>query len=151
MQIQLAVQMAEESGAKHYRFDLDRPVVLGRGPESPVPLDGTPISREHLAFELEGSVVYVRDFSSNGTWVNGELIGRGNRRSVAEHDEISVPGYSMTFRLVGARVLSAPPATQPSRMAPVREFLHSLTGLELYTLFVAASGITLIVAYLQVS
>ena len=145
VQIQVAVQTAEESAARVYRLDIDRPVVLGRSPESPIPLDGTPISREHLAFELEGSLVYVRDFSSNGTWINGELIGRGERRAVAEHDEISVPGYSMTLRLIRASARPVPPAK------PVQAFLRSFTGVELYALFVAAAGVTLIVAYLQVS
>lgn len=41
--------------------------------------------------------VYIEDFSQFGTYVNGELIGRGNRRILAPNDRISIlqPQYEI--------------------------------------------------------
>ena len=37
-----------------------------------------------------GYQVYVEDLSSNGTFVNGELVGRGNKVALKNNDEISL-------------------------------------------------------------
>ena len=52
------------------------------------------ISRKHLRIRLvedrTGIFVYVDDFSSNGTYINGTLIGKGNTRAVNHGDDISI-------------------------------------------------------------
>lgn len=34
--------------------------------------------------------VYLEDYSSNGTYVNGEIIGKGNKRILKNNDHISL-------------------------------------------------------------
>lgn len=42
------------------------------------------------AHRIDPLPVYIEDFSKNGTFVNGELIGLGNRRILAPNDVISI-------------------------------------------------------------
>jgi pSer/pThr/pTyr-binding forkhead associated (FHA) protein len=85
---------------KLYEFKEPERIVLGRGPESPVPLDGPSISRDHLAFEVREGRVFITDLSSNGSYLNGQRLSRGDAQRILEEDEVGVPGYSITFRLL---------------------------------------------------
>src|SRR4030095_11872531 len=76
MQVQLVVKSSSEPTPRDYIFRMKERVVLGRSPESAVPLEGTAISREHLVLELNGDKVYATDLSNNGTWVNGNRLKR---------------------------------------------------------------------------
>ncbi|CAB3991142.1 serine threonine- kinase Chk2-like, partial [Paramuricea clavata] len=54
------------------------------------------LSKKHFELIKETSddgehVVYIKDWSSNGTFVNGELIGKGNKQVVQHNDQIAFP------------------------------------------------------------
>ena len=48
------------------------------------------ISRVHCKIFSMGRDVFVHDLSSNGTFVNGKLVGKGNRKAIRRGDIISV-------------------------------------------------------------
>ncbi|KAI0665871.1 kinase-like domain-containing protein [Trametes maxima] len=70
---------------------------VGRCPDNTkidVLLNGTKISWKHCTIEWDGdegphSAVKVMDLSSNGTFINGEKIGRGQSRLLREGNEIA--------------------------------------------------------------
>lgn len=91
---------------------------VGRGPENEISLADPQVSRQHAAFWVAQDRVYVRDLgSTNGTWVNGELV-RGER-ALGPGDQVTLGGT--TFRVevvpgspVGQRpVVSSGPAGAP--------------------------------------
>lgn len=122
MELQLVVVAEPNGEPQAFHFpDFDR-VTLGRGPDSPVPLDGNALSREHVRFELSAGALAVTDISSNGTWVNGKALGAGLPRELKSGDEVSVAGYRIRPRLTGTdreessadeTVSDAAPPTKP--------------------------------------
>jgi serine/threonine-protein kinase Chk2 len=48
------------------------------------------ISKVHCKIVKAMPEVYLEDYSSNGTYVNSEKIGRGNKRILKNHDQISL-------------------------------------------------------------
>jgi pSer/pThr/pTyr-binding forkhead associated (FHA) protein len=90
---------------------------LGRGPESPVPLDGPSISREHLAFEVRDGRVLIADLSSNGSFLNGQRLSRGVAQQIVEEDEVAVGGYKISFRVVSEPKPVEPPPTPKEQPA----------------------------------
>jgi predicted component of type VI protein secretion system len=140
-------------------------VVLGRGPDSPVLLDGTGISRDHIAIQVENQDLLITDLSSNGTWINGERIAKGQQRRVRASDLIELPGYEVHFNLPLTNAsaggpAAAKPAIQPmpaipkekpralSRLSVILEFARSFTSMERFLAFVALASIALTVVYL---
>jgi predicted component of type VI protein secretion system len=113
VELQLFVTQGSGAPPKLYEFKEPERIVLGRGPESPVPLDGPSISREHLAFEVRDGRVFVIDLSSNGSFLNRQRLPRGEAQRVVEEDEIGVPGYAIAFRLVTPPPEPAPQPTEP--------------------------------------
>ncbi|MEE4247160.1 MAG: FHA domain-containing protein [Kangiellaceae bacterium] len=72
-------------------------IKLGRGPGNDVRLANVRTSNFHCALHISGGsesesgfTVELEDTSSNGTFVNGEKVGRGNRRTLASGDEITL-------------------------------------------------------------
>ncbi len=54
------------------------PVVIGRAPPSQVQIGDVSLSREHARFTQSGDRVVIEDLrSTNGTWLGGERITRG--------------------------------------------------------------------------
>lgn len=102
MDLELNVRSKTDQAAQTYQLPLASRVILGRGPESPVPLDGPSISRQHLVFEWQDGELYVTDLSSNGCWVNGQRIAAGEPFLVNEWEDIEIPGYAMNFIIRGA-------------------------------------------------
>lgn len=106
---------ANPAARQGYDFDLSAgPVVLGRGPESPIQLEGTQLSREHLAFTAVDGVLAVTDLSSNGVWLNGQALPKKTSVLCGPFDEVRIAGYVMTARLL------TPPQPVPAPEAPTR-------------------------------
>jgi predicted component of type VI protein secretion system len=115
VEIELTIE-SRESGqvvVKRLPWGSNR-VVLGRGPDSPVTLDGVGVSREHISLEASPEGVKVADLSANGTWINGLRLQPGTRYIATEADRVSIPGYDLRFLLIGG---APPPKVQASTTA----------------------------------
>jgi pSer/pThr/pTyr-binding forkhead associated (FHA) protein len=80
---------------------------VGRAPDCLIHLPGGPenltASRHHCELVINPPEVLVRDLNSrNGTYVNGESIGR---RSLATEPEVPAPGDSTTYPLCNGDTL----------------------------------------------
>ena len=171
MEVQLQVKSNSGQAPQDYVFTMEERVVLGRSPESAVPLEGTSISREHLALELVGDSVYAIDLSNNGTWVNGNRLKKEERVQLSSGDSLELPEYQISFRIRGqtetlptplenqassVRVV-VPEESPPTREEPVRRQTQTpppvkvdsrwFSFSEIWTLLVALLAIGLIVYY----
>lgn len=173
MEVQLLVRSNSEEAPRDYIFPMKERVVLGRSPESAVPLEGTAISREHLVLELVGDTVYATDLSNNGTWINGNRLRREERIQLSSGDSLELPDYQISFHVhqkpegpapivethqtatVSIAVPSEPP---PARQKPVprqpeetrpeeKKRSSSFTLLEIWTLLIALLAVGLIAYY----
>ncbi|KAJ7467081.1 kinase-like domain-containing protein [Mycena latifolia] len=77
-------------------------VTVGRNAANNVIFPGFKISNYHAVIRWNGlenaeSVVTIEDLSSNGTFINGEKIGKGQQRILKDGNEIAF-GISMTSR-----------------------------------------------------
>jgi pSer/pThr/pTyr-binding forkhead associated (FHA) protein len=154
------VKAKADNSVQEVQHPLDGPVLFGRGPDSAVPLNGTGISRDHLAFQLDNSDLVVTDLSSNGTWINGERIPKGRKHKVAAGDAVELPGYEIRFRIPGeagaatpAAVEAAAAAAPEEKPAPrglaakARSAVGSLTRLERFLILVALASLGLLLFY----
>jgi pSer/pThr/pTyr-binding forkhead associated (FHA) protein len=74
----------------------DRPVSVGRHPDSDIFLDDITVSRRHSVIERDGSSFRIRDVGSlNGTYVNHERV---DQAPIANGDEIQVGRFVLAFR-----------------------------------------------------
>ncbi|CAG9774097.1 unnamed protein product [Ceutorhynchus assimilis] len=83
-----------------HSIDLIQSVTFGRGSACDVivPAKDCPpgllpnISKKHFTIErnLKDNLVYVTDFSKNGTYINGEIIGTNKKKILIDKDEIAV-------------------------------------------------------------
>ena len=72
-------------------------LVIGRAPDSNVPLNDTLASRHHARIEMQGNVFMVTDLgSTNGTLVNGQRIQQP--QPLHDGDEIRIGNSVMSFR-----------------------------------------------------
>jgi len=65
-------------------------VTVGRKDDSAsVVLEVPTVSAVHASFDVSGGGLYVKDLqSSNGTWVDGEMLQAGERRKVELGSEL---------------------------------------------------------------
>lgn len=105
MEILLSIGSKTNGGAREVRSAIGEGLVIGRGAEGGVLLEGSDLSREHLVLTADGTDLYVTDLSSNGTWLNGTRLRRSITSRVQAGDSIEVPGYVLSFR----------PADQPAK------------------------------------
>jgi predicted component of type VI protein secretion system len=146
VELELSIEIKDTGEVSVQRLPIEDRVVLGRGPESPVALDGPLISREHIAFEIVGESLCVADLSANGSWLNGTQIQAGRRYPVTEADRVQVPGYEFRCVLVGGptraiAAVAAPPA--------VKSFLSSITATEMTVLLVFGVAVAITAVFLQ--
>ena len=160
MDIILKVKSKADQSVQNVRQPVNGRLVLGRGPDSAVPLEAPGISRDHLEVQVEDSALMLTDLSSNGTWINGARMPQGRKCKVRDGDFIELPGYEIQLQLAGAAAAPAvPPALSPARTSKVPvasapagartpSLGASFTGLELFLLLVALACVALLTVYL---
>jgi len=158
LQLELFVTSKTDNKVQSFRCELRDRLILGRGPESPVPLEDSAISREHLAFWLEAGAIFAADLSNNGSWVNGTRIPRSPGSRVAEQDSIEVPGYEIRFRVLPDTAAETAPASLPPAAAQasgpasagqrLSAVAGAFSGLEKFLVVLALVSLGLLVYYL---
>jgi type VI secretion system protein ImpI len=158
VELLLKVKSKADASVQNVRHSVDGPVVLGRGPESAVPLEAPGISREHLEVQVEDSSLFLTDMSSNGTWINGARMPQRRKCKLRDGDFVELPGYEIQFQLIGTATpaIAAPrPAAGSSKpQAPSspsgrrRSSRPSFGLLEVFLLMVAFASVALFAFYL---
>jgi predicted component of type VI protein secretion system len=166
MDVLVSIQSKADSTSREVKSTVAEGLVIGRGVEKGILLDGPDLSREHIVITADGDDLFVTDLSSNGTWLNGNRLTRAERSRVHEGDLIEVPGYVLTIKIEhppekspAAPVLQmqslepepAPPPPPPEPksglLSPVFSFLGSFTLLEKFSTLVGAAGLILLFSY----
>lgn len=170
MDVFLSISSTTDGSVQEVRYSVSDGLVVGRGAEGGVLLEGPDLSREHLAFTSEGSNVYVTDLSVNGTWVNGKRLRKSVKQRVSPEDTIELPGYVLKYRSADQPELveeapsnqtsqllaeHSPPvlavAKKPGALAvlePVFGFVRSFSFMEKFFVMVALTGLLLLYTYL---
>jgi len=167
MEILVSIRNKADSSAREVKASVGDGLVIGRGAEQGVLLDGPDLSREHLVITADGADLFVTDLSSNGTWLNGNRLKRSARTRVTEEDLIDIPGYALTFQAadraakktdapiepVPTPVLAMPSASLPASekpsgfLSPVFGFIGSFTFLEKFMVVAGVGGLALLFSY----
>jgi len=72
--------------------------IIGRDPQSPVPLNDPSVSWTHAEIVISGQFVYVRDLgSATGTWVNGAPVAAPKR--LKDGERVRVGSTELTVRI----------------------------------------------------
>ncbi|MBW4024263.1 MAG: type VI secretion system-associated FHA domain protein TagH [Proteobacteria bacterium] len=93
---------------------------IGRGPDNDwvLPDPERHLSKRHCQLSWQGEFWQVTDFSTNGTFLNGEPspIGPGQVRDLRDGDRLRLGGYEMEVRIAEERpaVEAKPPLPAPS-------------------------------------
>jgi signal transduction histidine kinase len=116
-------------GGEHEReevIDLVSDLVMGRGDAADVIVHDVLVSRSHCVFRPEPRGVVVEDLSSqNGTWVNGELIGRALLR---HGDVVRVGNTRVTICLNDTEGTTLEPLWSDQGEAAGIEFMSKVVG-----------------------
>ena len=97
-------------------------LVFGRDASSDVVVGGTEVSRRHAEIQTSAEGYVLMDLSVNGTYVNGERVGR--RHLLARADVIRIGHDEFRFYADAA----APPAPRGRRSMPPITAAHPPTG-----------------------
>lgn len=171
MEILLSILSKTDDSEREVQGAVGDGLVIGRGAEDGILLEGGDLSREHVVLTHDGSAVYITDLSANGTWVNGKRLKKSARVKIRPEDSIEVPGYILTYRIVEpARNVGPVPVqaehsttstqaattAEPSTLQkqsplaalkPVSDFYSSFTAMEKIMFVVAICGLTLLYTY----
>lgn len=169
MEILLSINSKTDGTVRELKCAIGDGLVIGRGAEEGVLLEGLDLSREHLVLTTDGKDVYVTDLSVNGTWLNGARLRKSVKSKVRSQDVIEVPGYSLTFRFAdqpddtGEVSITPLPAALPDDpqpaiaekksgplavLDPVFRFIGSFSFMEKFLVLVGLSGLLLLYTYL---
>ena len=78
----------------------DFPFTIGRSEKDSYKINGDrKISRKHLIFTKEGIIYYVKDNSTNGTKMNGEVMDPKKEYRVKNGDKFDILGTELEFNL----------------------------------------------------
>ncbi|HEX2449624.1 MAG TPA: adenylate/guanylate cyclase domain-containing protein [Gemmatimonadales bacterium] len=104
-------RLVSTAGSQAFDLPAGRPLILGRGVASDVPIYDPTISRRHAELTVTGDGVQVKDLgSSNGTSINGRRVTTGR---LGPNDSVSFG--KLTFQLQAVRspgdVAPPPPPT----------------------------------------
>jgi predicted component of type VI protein secretion system len=169
MDILLSIRAKADSTTREVRSAIGDGLVIGRGAEQGVLLDGPDLSREHLVITAEGTNLFLTDLSSNGTWLNGTRLKRSVKTQISVDDLIEIPGYALNLKyadqpekVAAAPVPSPPPpvaapepvAVPPHQppapkglLSPVFGFIGSFSFMEKAFVVVGLGGLLLLYAY----
>jgi predicted component of type VI protein secretion system len=169
MDILLSIRAKADSTTREVRSAIADGLVIGRGAEQGVLLDGPDLSREHLVITAEGTNLFLTDLSSNGTWLNGTRLKRSVKTRISVDDLIEIPGYALNLKFADQpeKVAAAPvpppppPAAVPEPVAPppalseepkgllspVFGFIGSFSFMEKALVVVGLGGLLLLFAY----
>lgn len=156
MELELSIESKESGGVTVTRLPVEGRVAIGRGPESPVLIDGPLISREHFAFETVNGRLSVTDLSSNGVWLNGYRLPAGQPYLVNESDLLAVPGYDIRCLILNAAKPAEPEAGKASagpvaapEKNPARAFIDGISGMEVAVLAIVLAAIGMLVLFIR--
>jgi pSer/pThr/pTyr-binding forkhead associated (FHA) protein len=155
VELELSIELKETGTVTVTRLSVDGRVAIGRGPESPVLIDGPLISREHFAFEVINNQLSVVDLSSNGVWLNGYRLPVGQQYLINEADLLAVPGYDIRCTILNEKPAApaTPAAVTPPQIVikvnPMRATLKSISGIELFVLFIFLAAIGVLVIFMR--
>src|SRR5918999_2073088 len=100
----MRLKLISTDGTQSFELREGPSLIVGRAPNSDVPIFDPTISRRHAELQCGNGGFAIRDLgSSNGTYVNGEKI---TQRAIA-------PGDVLTFGKVSFRVTEAPDTPAP--------------------------------------
>jgi|GEM_PF-1574607 len=94
-------------------------ITVGRRKKSDIVLKGTKISRDHGFFKVNGSHLDYYDTSSNGTFINGELV-RNESRNLVGGDMVEFWGESITVLSKVVADIKTPPGGIAARAGAAR-------------------------------
>jgi pSer/pThr/pTyr-binding forkhead associated (FHA) protein len=166
MEILLSIRAKSDSSTREVKAAIDNGLVVGRGAEHGVVLDGPDLSREHLVITADATDLFIADLSSNGTWLNGTRLQRSAKARIQAGDLIEIPGYALSFKPAKqpgeheeAIEKPAPPLAdvrhfpaasigkKPRFLHPVLGFVGSFTFLEKILVLLGLSGLALLFTY----
>ena len=135
MDIEISLQSIATGAQQVVRVPMPPRLALGRGPESPVLLDGPAISRQHLVLAANGAQLSLWNMSANGTAINGAQVPTGVWRPLQEGDLVQVPGYNLSFVLID-KIAETP-----------EPLMATITGSEKWVLAILAAAIGVAVLF----
>ena len=162
MELLISAQAEKDGAQNSTRFSLDGALTLGRGPESPLLLEGAGISREHIRLHSEGDGLFITDLSSNGTWLNTQRLTRGEPHPLRPDDAIKIPGFEIRIELPEAPAVNGQPTPAAAPVPPgaavelapakgplafVRAFVSSLSKVERFLIALALATFALTALY----
>ena len=168
MEILLSIESKADGSSREVQRELGDGLVVGRGAEEGILLDGSDLSREHLVITADSTHIYVTDLSNNGTWLNGSRLRKSLRTRVRPEDKVEIPGYVLIIRAAevaeeksAADVAIVPSASnletlKPSEPAPsgmmaflkpVSNFVGSFTFAEKFSFLTGCAGLFLLYSY----
>ena len=74
-------------------------IKIGRVKENDISLPGANISRLHCLITFENGEFYISDQSSNGTLLNGEMIGKNRKMPMRHGDQIQAGDFILQFKV----------------------------------------------------
>src|SRR5688500_8117520 len=92
----LGVRIRANDHDQVLQLRLDAPAFFGRDADCHVVLPSPSVSRKHLSLFLREGALFLRDHSSNGTRVNGQLVHLSVQK-VEQDAEILVGPYQVTL------------------------------------------------------
>jgi pSer/pThr/pTyr-binding forkhead associated (FHA) protein len=140
------VGMGRLSGVD-FILDPDRTVIIGRSPACDVVLSEPVASREHAEVQRVEGVWWIRDRSSNGTWINGQRV---REQSIQDGDRLKIGATELRFVISATdspvsltRPLISRKPTKPAANSSIQPLLFGMILLFIGCTGVVVTGVAL--------